>query len=576
MDGNGFVHFAMDNYSKFIPKNMEIYCYSGSNLFKDVIKFYYRLFSKLFDLSIVFDSGVPHSKLDTIFERDTKRIFDLKQFNDEILATEGSTSSKRLLPPLLYPSAFEALREENANVQFAIEEADDLIASIAFDKNSYVLSNDSDFYVCPIIGFIPFNHIDIQLEPAELWTDKMNPDRLITIQAAIYSNEQIRRGLNLQSQDLFSLTCSLIGNELVPFFIFDKIMRFEKNLYQYFQIRNYKYSQPYSLKDKIRRLFSLFSQLNDVKTQHLLRGLEDVLRLNQHELGLIVESMASYSPKPLQFASEKHQLYATTTDKSALHVYLRSGILAGHFAEIGFTQFCRSCSAFEDIKKESIFKSTEQIRMWLFVICKHFMFEFNDLTILTTRRQFDKLLKEDVFIPSVDDLSQHLGMEISKQSWHTLSFDIKLKIFTQLLGLNEANNLIDVVVDYCKINVKEPELKQYLKHIIGCYKVVPENIKIKEHEDLLPLYHLSCEIQAIILEISNLAKAIFYNPTKTTYTHEEAAFIMEFGEVSDKFDPCGFVLKCLNSAVVNGKEQKIARAIPMSFDDLVESYVNNK
>eukprot|EP00835_Amoeboradix_gromovi_P000430 NODE_15_length_42055_cov_0.634117.p8 type:complete len:622 gc:universal NODE_15_length_42055_cov_0.634117:18531-20396(+) len=571
MDGNAFTHFAMENFFSWINDDLKLFYYTGSNLFKDVVKFYYLALSKTFDLTIIFDAGIPESKLQTLYDREVERAKDLSKTNFKILSNSYKDIGFLQLPPLIYPSVYEALREVSAPIQFAIEEADDLIASLASIRSAYVLSNDSDFYVYPIKGFIPFMYLDIQTKNAETFLGKTNIDRLVSITANIYNIKSIQKSLKIESWNLYTLSCSFIGNDMTPHHFLDKFISSIPELSRCFVVpygKNYK--KAVFLKQKLYMVFGFMAKLQNIEWKILLDGLQNSLNLNQHEMDLLIESEISYSPKKLHIVSEKHSIYSTQPNPAFLDRFLRTGLLNGRITEIGTAQLCRCGVGLEDEKKPSIFDSSFKMQRWLFTICKYFLFGFKENSILVIKRELNKAKRYQTEIPSLKELSELVGIQLYGDSWWALTFKQKNKIFSALLGVEEADNMMDFVMKYITRELRDQDMLPFIKYVKDCYAIYPEDIVVKDHPNLLPFYHMASEVQALLLEMFNLGRAVFYTTSKEKYTETESRFILDlFTDISSFFDATHFVLKCIGMDNGLRRANKVRKydKLPQNFEE---------
>eukprot|EP00834_Sanchytrium_tribonematis_P001866 NODE_49_length_31687_cov_0.791123.p8 type:complete len:616 gc:universal NODE_49_length_31687_cov_0.791123:4359-2512(-) len=545
MDGNGFVHYVMDNFNDWIPPEKRLIYHSGSCLFKDVVKFYYKMFSLAFNITMIFDSGLPASKLETIFERDSERLKDLITYNSEFL--KGSTKERpRNLPPLLYPSVFDALRELGAPHQFAIEEADELIAALAYSNEAFVISNDSDFYVHNIKGYIPLNSLRIQFLDKSVWREKLEISRLISMEAKIFSCKSISSTFRFYDTNSFALTCSLAGNEVVPHYILDKVINKQRQILAHLG-RNSNSRMPRSLKDKIHTLFYLFGS-DKLKQDDILDILKNVCRLNLYELTHITDSVKLYSPNSVRTLNVDPTIWTSEKKSYPEELWIRSGFLLGRFCEIALLQYCRLCAGIEDISFESAFLTTNQIRKWIFFFSRNNLFHFESETILQSRRSHEKFIKEKIVIPKELEFLKICGHSLKE--FNSLNFEGKFECFFKLLGISQVTKIQQAVILYCETLpwfAEHTNLSEIIEK--SASKVSPDDFELKKHssQEVLKLFHTSTEIQAITLEISNLFRSIFCPRSKEqNYTPSQVDILNEFlFNISNQFDAASFILTSL-------------------------------
>lgn len=117
-------------------------------------------------LTVVFDGSLPEYKTQERHHRNREKLERQQHvLTNAVLGSKDIHTLKMaatLLPPFAVPLVIDTIRQLNIPVIIAIEEADHLIASIAKSKDALVLSQDSDFFIYDIPGYIPFDTLEFK------------------------------------------------------------------------------------------------------------------------------------------------------------------------------------------------------------------------------------------------------------------------------------------------------------------------------------------------------------------------------------------------------------------------------
>ncbi|KAJ3254247.1 Protein asteroid 1 [Boothiomyces macroporosus] len=115
---------------------------------------------------VVFDGALPKYKVSERLSRNQERVDKIHELLKEATAAVVDPGSQSLaasiLPPFAVPIVIETVKKLGVEYIIAKEEADSVIAGLAKKYNGYVLSQDSDFYVYDIPGFIPLDSINFK------------------------------------------------------------------------------------------------------------------------------------------------------------------------------------------------------------------------------------------------------------------------------------------------------------------------------------------------------------------------------------------------------------------------------
>ncbi|KAJ3274135.1 Protein asteroid 1 [Terramyces sp. JEL0728] len=116
---------------------------------------------------VVFDGALPKYKLSERLSRNQERVDRihelLKEATASVVDPNAQLMAASILPPFAVPIVIETVKKLGLEYIIAREEADSVIAGLAKKHDAYVLSQDSDFYVYDIPGFIPLDTINFKM-----------------------------------------------------------------------------------------------------------------------------------------------------------------------------------------------------------------------------------------------------------------------------------------------------------------------------------------------------------------------------------------------------------------------------
>lgn len=162
-------------------------------------------------LTVLFDGAVPHDKqrtrlkrYATYLERASMTFSHLEHINNALRQSKVGDdlpipSDFFLLPPLMLDVCVQALREMNVEIIVCADEADGQVATMAQERNGYVVSKDSDMHVYPRAGkgYIPLGSLNIRND---------------MVSATAYHPKSLASLLDLKI-DLLPLFGTLLGND---------------------------------------------------------------------------------------------------------------------------------------------------------------------------------------------------------------------------------------------------------------------------------------------------------------------------------------------------------------------------
>jgi len=179
-------------------------------------KFLCRLISikNLGKLYFVFDGMDTSMKLETLIERASDRVSSLNVYYQKIMSPNNRDSDRYFKPsslcstPLIRMTYAQFLFDASKyfpqlKVKFSYLEADAYLAKLASQYNGYVISNDSDFYIYDIPGYVKLDTLKF----------KENKDNFY-FEAGLYTNNLFTKYLGLPKEAL-PILATLSGNDYI-------------------------------------------------------------------------------------------------------------------------------------------------------------------------------------------------------------------------------------------------------------------------------------------------------------------------------------------------------------------------
>ncbi|KAI8984224.1 hypothetical protein BDF20DRAFT_858674, partial [Mycotypha africana] len=231
IDGNAFVY-------NIAFRNRTHWTHGGqyATLADVVTKIVHRLQKAHIQLTFLFDGALPSDKIETrikrhrsYIERCASTYYNLKQINTSNKNSTNVSVNQHsfndysdmdgihyhgdlyLIPPLTLEVVIQTLRVLDAvEVKICKAEADGEVVAMAVEaskkQNAYVISQDSDMFVYPLVGsgYIPLDMLNIPL-------DQDVDDQFIS--ARVFQAKKLANLLNLKHTYLLPLFATLMGND---------------------------------------------------------------------------------------------------------------------------------------------------------------------------------------------------------------------------------------------------------------------------------------------------------------------------------------------------------------------------
>ncbi|KAL6635521.1 PIN domain-like protein [Neocallimastix sp. 'constans'] len=366
LDGNSFFYYLGFRTNWFI--------FDLFSLIKLLQKYLYQLLAinNLEKLVIIFDGMDTRMKLKTILERANDRVKAIKWYYNSILSSKDSKKryfkTKKICPhPLIRETFTQYLFDaeqhfDKLEVRFSSFEADADIANIANRYNGYVISNDSDFFIYNVPGYICLDSIEFMKNEH----DKSN----YVIHYKLYKNQLLSDDLGIPKETL-PIFATLCGNDYLSLMKYKKFSNqlseyechheaAEKiNVEHYKKIVNlildlwkaveerFKSSKTPPKKDKLQELLikELFNRKEKENNNYLEKECQNRIMdsINEYNLKALHENKAKHLNKEIMKSYYTGKIYET----------LLNVLYINHYK---CTQY------FENINKESCWNISNELR----------------------------------------------------------------------------------------------------------------------------------------------------------------------------------------------------------------------
>ncbi|ORX77602.1 hypothetical protein BCR32DRAFT_302481 [Anaeromyces robustus] len=238
IDGNAYFYYLSDELNWFIFDNLKIF----ELLHKQLCLL--LAIDGLKKIIFVLDGVDTDMKMNKKRIQANERIKSVHGFFNKVVSTSLSPNQnlkpdgKNCPTPLVLMSFIQFLCDskklfDKVDVKFSLREADSYIAKLAIENNGYVISNDSDFFIYDIPGYINFSSIKFPENNSNL-----------EISYQLYRNNLIIDYLHLTKEALpfFATFCSndyLTVGDYPQFF--EQIKKYRCNNYYTNNIKPYYY-----------------------------------------------------------------------------------------------------------------------------------------------------------------------------------------------------------------------------------------------------------------------------------------------------------------------------------------------
>ncbi|ORX42553.1 hypothetical protein BCR36DRAFT_362308 [Piromyces finnis] len=362
IDANSFFYYLANQLKWFVFDNI--------SFFKLLKKYLFQLLAinNLEKIFFVFDGMDTDIKKNTNLGRADKRVKSIKKFYNKIVSNKKKNGflkpEKICATPLLKVAYAQLLFDakdylKKLDVRFSLFEADSDIAYLAKKYNGYVISNDSDFYIYDIPGYINIESLIFT------FTQKSSK-----IYYKIYKNTALTEYLGI-SKEYLPIFATLCDNDYFTLSKYpsllsqinhynnrdgddvksNKYISVSKFLLEIKENVDKKCSSPDTSVEEKQKL--IISELFKFKNKEKNEDLEKLCYTN------LVNSVNEYNLTALKYTDIK------CINKDILHSYY-NGKIYDLLLNVLYNHFYKCTQYFENLNKENCWLITKKLRLELY------------------------------------------------------------------------------------------------------------------------------------------------------------------------------------------------------------------